>query len=185
MMRMGCLDTHCFWCCEIRHFLSSLSLTCCVTLLFQQNQKSPKEKRKSPFAQIHPLLQAGIIVDDLVILEHVVRAQFLHGDLESTEGKKRTANARMAYEKFNLPHNPKKGFVNEPFSRFWGIELDGLKGTLRASSLRMWPTAIITLRVCSLGLATIGLLEALAGAWVSLLGVKRRLFSAMEIVFEP
>ena len=131
------------------------------------------------------LLQAGIIVDDLVILEHVVRAQFMQGDLESTEGKKRTANARMAYEKFNLPHNPKKGFVNEPFSRFWGIELDGLKGTLRASSLRMWPTAIITLRVCSLGLATIGLLEALAGTWVSLLGVKRRLFSAMEIVFEP
>lgn len=131
------------------------------------------------------LLQAGIIVDDLVILEHVVRAQFMQGDLQSTEGMKRTANARMAYEKFNLPHNPKKGFVNEPFSRFWGIELDGLKGTLRASSLRMWPTAIITLRVCSLGLATIGLLEALAGTWVSLLGVKRRLFSAMEIVFEP
>ena len=24
-------------------------------MLFQQNQKSPKEKRKSPFAQIHPL----------------------------------------------------------------------------------------------------------------------------------
>ena len=131
------------------------------------------------------LLQAGIIVDDLVILEHVVRAQFMQGDLQSTEGMKRTANARMAYEKFNLPHNPKKGFVNEPFSRFWGIELDELKGTLRASSLRMWPTAIITLRVCSLGLATIGLLEALAGTWVSLLGVKRRLFSAMEIVFEP
>ena len=131
------------------------------------------------------LLQAGIIVDDLVILEHVMREQYLHGNLDATQGKQRTANARKAYDKFNLPHNPKKGFVNEPFSRFWGIELDGLKGTLRASSLRLWPTALITLRVCSLGLATVGLLEALAGTWVFLLGIKRRLFSAMEIIFEP
>ena len=60
-----------------------------------------------------------------------------------------------------------------------------MKGTLRASSLRMWPLALITLRTCSLGLATVGLLEALAGSWVSILGVRRRLFSAMEVIFEP
>lgn len=106
-------------------------------------------------------------MDDLVILEHVLRSQFSEGKLQQSEGVKRTARAREAYVKFDLPHNPKKGFVNEPLSRFWGIELDGVKGILRASSLRMWPTAMITMRVCSLGLATVGLLEALAGTWVS------------------
>lgn len=49
----------------------------------------------------------------------------------------------------------------------------------------LWPTSVITLRVCSLGVATVGLIEALAGSWVSLLGIRRRLYSAMEIIFEP
>ena len=59
-----------------------------------------------------------------------------------------------------------------------------MKGILRGSSLRLWPTSVITMRVCSLGLATIGLLEALAGSWVALLGVRQRLFSIMDVVFE-
>ena len=131
------------------------------------------------------LLQAGIIVDDLVILEHVLRASYNNDSLLDSEGARRTARARQAYRCAELPHNPKKGFVNEPNARYWGIEIDGVKGTLRASSLRMWPLALITLRTCSLGLATVGLLEALAGSWVAILGVRRRLFSAMEVIFEP
>ena len=131
------------------------------------------------------LLQAGIIVDDLVILEHVLRADYINNKLENSQGATRTARAREAYRLAELPHNPKKGFVNEPHARYWGVEIDGVKGTLRASSLRMWPLALITLRTCSLGLATVGLLEALAGSWVAVLGVRRRLFSAMEVIFEP
>jgi len=41
------------------------------------------------------------------------------------------------------------------------------------------------MRVCSLGLTTIGLMEALAGCWVALLGVRRRLFSLLCLIFEP
>ena len=131
------------------------------------------------------LLQAGIIVDDLVILEHVLREKFDSSDLHDTEGSKRTANARDAYDKSLLPHNPKKGFCNSAHCRYWGVEVDGVKGLIRCSSLRLWPTSVITLRVCSLGVATVGLIEALAGSWVSLLGVRRRLYSAMETIFEP
>ena len=131
------------------------------------------------------LLQAGIIVDDLVILEHVTRASYENGCVGETEGQKRTARAREAYTQCGLPHNPKKGFVDSPCCRYWGIEIDGLKGLIRSSSLRLWPTSIITLRVCSLGVSTVGLLEALAGSWVSLLGTRRRLYSAMELIFEP
>ena len=130
------------------------------------------------------LLKAGIIVDDLVILEQVARETFQHLTPGTSQASKRTSRARLAYTSAQLPHNPKKGFVDQCYSRFWGIEIDGVKGILRGSSLRLWPTCVITLRVCSLGLATIGLLEALAGSWVALLGVRRRLFSVMDVVFE-
>ena len=65
-----------------------------------------------------------------------------------------------------------------------GIDFDGDKGLMRASQRRLWPSLVITLRVCALGLCTIGLLESLAGIWVALLGVRRRLYSAMELIFE-
>ena len=131
------------------------------------------------------LLHTGIIVDDLIVLEQMARTAFENLEPGTSIGSTRTARAREAYLKAGLPHNPKKGFVDEPMARFWGIELDGLKGILRASSLRFWPTCLITMRVCSLGLATVGLVEALAGSWVALLSIRRRLFSVMEIVFEP
>lgn len=56
---------------------------------------------------------------------------------------------------------------------------------MRANQKRLWPCIVISLRVCALGLCTISLLESLAGMWVSLLQVRRRLFSAMELIFEP
>ena len=65
------------------------------------------------------------------------------------------------------------------------MELDGEKGLLRASSLRLWPICMIAVRVCRLGLCTVGLMSALAGRWVSLLGVRRKLYCAMKLIFEP
>ena len=133
------------------------------------------------------LLQVGVIVDDLVIPEQVLKAEFaadgrFEGDWESGD---RIGRAQSAYADAKLKNNPKKGFLGETCSSFWGIDLDGKKGLLRASQKRLWPTMVITLRVCSLGLATVGLLESLAGMWVSLLGVRRRLYSLMDVIFEP
>ena len=128
------------------------------------------------------MLHVGIIIDDLVVLEQVMRSGNYPGP---TEGELRVEAARGAYAQLGLPNNPKKGFLRQLQARFWGSEVDGDKGLLRASSLRLWPTILVTLRVCSLGLATVGLMESLAGCWVSLLGVRRRLFSLLDIIFEP
>ena len=128
------------------------------------------------------LLQVGIVVDDLIVLEHLLRSDM---EQEETVGASRTALARAAYKKVGLQSNDKKAFSNKSCSRFWGIELDGDKGLLRCSSLRLWPITVVTVRTCMLGLATVGLLEAIAGSWVSLLGVRRKLFSLLDIVFEP
>ncbi len=130
------------------------------------------------------LLQVGIIIDDLVVLEQVARTSNSCGSPDHV-GPQRMAKARDAYSRAALQRNPKKAFNEDTLTRFWGVEIDGDKGMMRASSLRLWPITVITTRVCLLGLATVGLLEALAGAWVSLLGVRRKLFSVLDIIFEP
>ena len=53
----------------------------------------------------------------------------------------------MAYTEAKLLHNPKKGFADQYLARFWGIEIDGMEGILRGSSLRLWPTSVITMGV--------------------------------------
>ena len=129
------------------------------------------------------LLQVGVIVDDLIFLEQVIRELPL--DECELESDRRVANAEAAYRRAGLIHNPGKTFKKQVCARFWGLEVDGDKGLIRSSSLRFWPVAFITMRVVSLGLATIGLLEALAGSWVSLYGIRRRMFCCLDVIFEP
>ena len=133
------------------------------------------------------LLQIGIVVDDLVMLEQVLRVDYDIGldACASYKSRERLLRARRGYAEAGLQNNAKKGFEGQCCANFWGIDFDGDKGLLRASQRRLWPSAVITLRVCALGLCTVGLLESLPGIWVSLLGVRRRLYSAMELVFEP
>eukprot|EP00435_Cladocopium_sp_Y103_P017734 s3434_g4.t1 len=133
------------------------------------------------------MLQIGIVVDDLVMIEQLLRSEYDKG-LDVAEGyqsAERLRRARAGYANARLANNPKKGFEGECCANFWGVDFDGDKGLLRSSQRRLWPSIVITLRVCSMGLCTIGLLESLAGIWVSLLGTRRRLYSAMELIFEP
>eukprot|EP00435_Cladocopium_sp_Y103_P026206 s860_g6.t1 len=131
------------------------------------------------------LLQVGIIVDDLIILEQVLKSMRVKPDAPVTTADERIDRALHAYRSVGLEHNPKKEFRNETLARFWGLEVDGQKGLLRSSSLRLWPLCLITMRVVRLGLATVGLLESLAGSWVSIFSIRRKLFCILDLVFEP
>ena len=132
------------------------------------------------------LLQVSIIVDDLVILEQVLRSSSSHdGWFERTQSAQRVKRVRAGYAQARLLNNPKKAFEGETLMKFWGCEIDGAKGILRCSSSRLRPTVLITMRTAMLGLATVGLLEALAGCWVSLLSVRRRLYCLLDCIFEP
>eukprot|EP00438_Fugacium_kawagutii_P011960 Skav219331 [mRNA] locus=scaffold1957:475156:479430:- [translate_table: standard] len=132
------------------------------------------------------LLQVGIVIDDLVILEAILKRD-MEGDgwFAKTQSSDRLQQAHRGYDDVKLEHNPKKGFAGEACGKFWGCEVDGVKGILRSSSQRMRPCSLISLRVASLGIATIGLLEALAGSWVSILGIRRRLYCLLDLIFEP
>ena len=152
-----------------------------VALCLQHSVCKVKELLTLRGAVPRGLLQVGLVIDDLIIFEQILRT---HTHLQS-ESDKRLDNVKAAYDFAKLPTNPKKAFKKMTCSRFWGVELDGDKGLLRCSSLRLWPASLITMRICSLGLASVGLLEAIAGTWVSLLGVRRKLFSLMHYVFQP
>ena len=133
------------------------------------------------------LLSIGIIIDDLVVLEKVAREIGLaaNGKHHSTGSDVRLDRALAGYASVRLERNPKKEFRNCLQARFWGCELDVEKGTLRPSSLRLWPIIFITSRVASLGLCSVGLLEALAGSWVSLFSIRRRFLCVMDLMFDP
>ncbi len=132
------------------------------------------------------LLQVGIIIDDLVVLEQVLRTslQSIQDGSVQTAADVRLGRAQQGYSEACLETNPKKRFSNQLQSRFWGVEVDGDKGLLRASSTRLWGTMLISLRVAQLGLATISLLESLAGSWIALLGPRRRFLCLMDVIFD-
>lgn len=153
-----------------------------LSILLQNDVVRPVELLTLHGSIPRGLLQIGVIVDDLIILQQILKSQWhVEGKFEC---EKRVDKAKAAYNKVGLESNPKQAINRATSARFWGIEIDGVKGLCRCSSLRLWPVIAITLRVTRLGLATIGLLECLAGSWVSLLGVRRRLYSLLDIIFD-
>ena len=130
------------------------------------------------------LSMIGIVIDDLIALEQIFSEQLAAppGDLDS---EKRIARALAGYEKATLLHNPDKGFTRETCSRFWGCELDGSKGLVRGSTLRMWPLFCLTCRIALLGFSTVKLMEVISGCWISLMTMRRRLLCVMNLIFEP
>ena len=132
------------------------------------------------------LQHIGIIIDDLVVLEQIMVKELMHLREEglATWGSSKTAHARKVYAEVGLETNPKKAFEDRTCSSFWGVDIDGEKGIMRASNSRLWPAMLVTLRVATLKLATVGLLESLAGTWVAIFGLRRRLFCLLDIIFE-
>ncbi len=88
--------------------------------------------------------------------------------------------AISGYEENKLEANIKKSFFNETASRFWGGEVDGVAGLVRASSLRAWPLVVITMKIAMLGFSSVKLLETLAGAWIAVLTMRRRMFCILD-----
>ena len=130
------------------------------------------------------LSMVGIVIDDLVAIEQIVTSQ-LSSSPGSLDSEQRIARALAGYDDAHLLHNPEKSFNRQTCSRFWGSEIDGVKGLVRGSSLRMWPLFCLTCRVALLGFSTVKLMEILAGCWISLLTTRRRLLCVMNIIFEP
>ena len=126
----------------------------------------------------------GIVIDDLVCLEPVLAATYDSGSLPTTTAAKRLELIMDKYDKVSLPTNEKKAFDDAVLASFWGVSLDGKKGTLRPNQQRLWPLVLVTLRVICLGVVTIGLLRSIIGSFISVLMVRRRFLAGMNHCFD-
>ena len=119
---------------------------------------------------------AGIVIDDLVILEQVPA-----GTTTSISSTAIADSMVSRYEQVGLVSNSKKRVREATSSRFWGVSLEGKEGLLRAQLERTVPLASLTMEVASLGVSTRKLLEVLLGSWVAIMQCRRR---CMCLLFE-
>ncbi|OLQ04662.1 hypothetical protein AK812_SmicGene12223 [Symbiodinium microadriaticum] len=132
------------------------------------------------------LLSVGLVIDDLVYLDRVQTADLeaIRAGSTRTEGSRRLDAALSAYNAAPLEVSSDKVFRDQVKASFWGATVCGASGWLKPNAHRLWPLVMITLRTVQLGLATRHLLESLAGCWISVFILKRRLLSAMDLIFK-
>ena len=148
-------------------------------LLLQAGAIRPPELLRYRSPSPRSCFSVGVVIDDLVMLERVLEA----GSCGPTTSEVRMGRAEQAYRRAGLPTNPKKAFYKETAASFWGISVDGVKGTMRPNPQRLWPLELITWRVVTLGLVTTSLLESLVGSWVSVFMQRRRMLSVLDLCF--
>ena len=129
---------------------------------------------------------AGLMIDDLVLLERRVRFSAQAVDHEAcppSPCEKIIAEVRKKYEEVGLPRHSGKAVYNSLEGGFWGLQFDGERGEARTSYKRSIPLAFVLQRVASLGVSTVGLLEVLAGSLVAVFQTKRRFMSVLEEIY--
>lgn len=123
-------------------------------------------------------LMAGVIIDDFILLERVCRNATMGVELDD---RRRLMHAM--YGKVGLEAHPTKGFANCSQASFWGADIDGDSGLIRASVFRCASLAWVTSKVANLGICTVGLLQVLAGGFVSVFGFRRRMMSLLDLIY--
>ena len=67
------------------------------------------------------------------------------------------------YKKVGLYAHPEKGFQDLSKASFWGADVDGDEGLVRGQVVRAISLCWVTSRVASMKVASVNLLEVLAG----------------------
>eukprot|EP00435_Cladocopium_sp_Y103_P016382 s82_g4.t1 len=125
-------------------------------------------------------LSCGIIIDDILFAEQVLGEL---GPERFTEGERRLELMCEQYLQEGLTAHPGKTFRQALQAQFWGVSVDGVKGTVQAAPKRVIPLVELTLRTARSGVATVGLLEILAGSWVSILQCRKRLMCLLDEIY--
>lgn len=126
----------------------------------------------------------GLVIDDLIGLEKIAKKLCSSAHSGRTVLDERMERVMKEYKRAHLPINMKKSFDNVCGASFWGVQVDGNAGLIRSNDIRFWPLVLITVRVASLGVSTVSLLQSIAGSWISVLCVRRRLMSLMNLIFD-
>ena len=121
-------------------------------------------------------LVAGLMIDDLVLLQRLLPGQAPH----PTDSSLAIAVIREAYEKAGLPRHEGKAVYGESSGNFWGLQLDGLAGSVRPNLTRCIPLVRIIAEVVRLKHCTVSLLEVISGSLISIFQCKRRFMSILD-----
>ena len=123
-------------------------------------------------------LIAGIIIDDFILLERVARDAVC-----GVESKAARSRMHDMYQRVGLEAHPTKGFANEEVAEFWGASVDGLEGLVRANVKRAISLVWVTSQVAKMQVCSVGLLEVLAGGFVSVFCFRRRMMSLLDLIY--
>lgn len=127
---------------------------------------------------------AGIVIDDLVAFEVMLKSQFMEVNETPSAGSHFLGSALDSYNSVGLLPHPKKTFKDQLQSEFWGCQFDGLHGVIMANLKRTIPVVAVTCRIIQMNTCSVGLLEVLVGAWNSIFLFRRRLLSLLNIVYQ-
>ena len=128
-------------------------------------------------------VSAGLMIDDFVVFETIERRAWEKLQGEPSPGAKIVKEVREAYDAAGLPRHPGKAVEQSLEGECWGMEINGREGVVRPCLKRVIPLANVILQLVQLGKATVGLLELVAGALVSVFQVRRRLMSCLHEIY--
>lgn len=122
---------------------------------------------------------AGLMIDDLVILQRVRRGC----PPSPTEASLAISVIREAYERAALPRHEGKAVFGEKEGTFWGLQFNGEAARVRPNLNRCIPLVRIIAEVVRIKHSTVSLLEVISGALISVFQCKRRFMSVMEEIY--
>eukprot|EP00438_Fugacium_kawagutii_P002050 Skav230092 [mRNA] locus=scaffold3264:40338:47439:- [translate_table: standard] len=121
---------------------------------------------------------AGIIIDDLVLMEKV------HREASGGVSIKQKRNSMYAmYRTVQLEAHPGKGFEDLVEANFWGATVNGDEGWIRPQVPRAASLSWVCGQVARLGVCTVGLMEVLAGGFVAIFAFRRRMMSLLDLIY--
>ncbi|CAE7842292.1 unnamed protein product, partial [Symbiodinium sp. KB8] len=122
---------------------------------------------------------AGLLIDDLVLLDMVEKGK----PVESGPCASIIQDVRAGYSATGLPRHSGKAVEGASEGEFWGGHLDGRSGLLTPNLKRVVPLAFLVTRVVRRKVCCGSLLEAVGGALVSALQMRRRMLSLLDAVY--
>ena len=152
-----------------------------IQLVFTARAFSPYELLVVHGRAPRNAVAAGIVIDDAIFAESAEPGICAPGDMD---GVRRLNLLCEEYLQRGLLAHPKKTFRAEGEAEFWGCVANGKTGRVRANPKRMVPLVDLTLRTARLGLASVSILETLAGGWISVLQMRRRMLCLVHFLYE-
>ena len=98
------------------------------------------------------------MIDDFILVEKLKKTD------KPSPCEKVIAAVRQKYEEVGLPRHEGKSAYKSATASFWGMQFQGDEGKMKPNRTRSVPVAFILAQTVMTGVASVSLLEVLAGS---------------------